>query len=878
MLDDTRPDPDLLLAAIQKEDAEKQRGILKIFLGMAAGAGKTYSMLKAAQLQRVARRTVIIGYVESHGRKETDALAEGLEVVPRKPIVHRGVTVTEMDLDAVLARKPQLAIVDELAHTNAPGCRHTKRYQDVIELLDAGIDVYTTLNVQHIESRSGTVREITGATIHETVPDSLIDNAEIELVDLSPDVLLKRLDEGKVYIPERAKTAARNFFQKGNLTALREIALRVAAERVGQDVRDYMQAQHIDGPWKTGHRLLVAVSPSPFSEQMVRWTRWLADSLECSWIAVHVETSRSLTEVEQTRLTRNLTLAKELGAETRTTMDEDIVGGLLRIARAQNVTQIVVGKPDHYPWHRFLRGRSLLSRLVRESGNIDVHIVRVDSADARSKRAPLLRMPAKAEWKQYAAVFGVVGVMTLINLLLSPIIGVRSMALIFLLLVVVLALRVGRGPVYLAAALSALSWDFVFLPPRYTFHIKSFEDAIMFAMYFVVAVAMGQLISRIRAKERIDTRREERASAIYLLTLELGDAASGQEIERVIVDNIARVFNAEATLLLSDAGGRLLGDLPEKELGAAQWAFDHGKLAGRFTDTLPMAEAMYLPLRTTGDVLGILRLHWRQTANPTREQCDLLDGFQRHIALVLDRQRLRDVEEQTRILTESERLSKVLLNSISHELRTPITAIQGAVSAMLAVEEPAVQRVLSSEIQQAAERLNSLVGNILDMTRIESGHVKPHMDWCDVTDLFHVSLKRTEHALAGHSVDTDVPPTLPLVRMDFVLMVEALANLLFNAAAHTPLGTHVQLSAAVEDKELIMTVADRGPGLPPTALEHVFEKFYRAPGAAAGGTGLGLSIVQGFVEAQGGHIEAQNRPVGGAAFSIRVPLSEVPTI
>ena len=872
-----RPDPDALLASLKKEEAQAKRGGLKIFFGMAPGVGKTYAMLEAAQKLRAAGRDVVIGYLETHGRAETDALAEGLSVIPRKPFVYRGVTLTDMDLDAVLARKPSLALVDELAHTNAPGARHPKRFQDVLELIESGIDVFSTMNVQHLESRAGTVREITGATIHETVPDSVLDVAEIEIVDLPPDELLKRLDEGKVYLPERADAALRNFFRPGNLIALREMALRVAAEQIGQDVRDYMKAQQIAGPWKTGHRLLVAVSPSPYSEQMVRWTRRLVDSLECSWVAAYVETSRVLTEDEQIRLTKHLTLARQLGAEVRTTVDEDIVRGLLRIARAQNVTQIVVGKSGENPFANLISGRSLLKRLVRESGNIDLHVIRAEP-ECGAKRAPLFRWPTESGPAQYLAATGIVAAMTAANLVLSRFIGPHSVGLIFLLGVVGMAMKLGRGPIYLAALLSALVWNYFFLPPRFTFYIQSFDDFMLFVMYFVVAAVMGQLISRIRAKERMDRRREERASAMYMLTLELGAAASFAQIERVAVENVGQVFNANTALLLPDAMGKLAGGFSEKELAAAQWAFDHATPTGRFTDTLPMTEAMYLPLQTTTAKLGVLRVNWRQTTLPTLDQRNLLDQFLRHIALVLDRQRLREAEALARIVAESERLGRALLNSVSHELRTPIAAIQSAAGGLTTATDTATQHALTGEIQEAAERLNRIVGNLLDMTRLEAGHLKARLDWCDVHDVINAALQRVEKKLAGRDVTVTSPADLPLARMDAVLMEQVLTNLLLNVALHTPAGTPVQVMATVEDGAVKLSIADRGPGLPPDALDRIFDKFYRAPIAPAGGIGLGLSIVKGFVEVQGATIRAENRAGGGALFTIALPPGEPPKI
>ncbi|MCX6992050.1 MAG: sensor histidine kinase KdpD [Kiritimatiellaeota bacterium] len=870
-----RPDPDELLADLHREEKRQKRGTLKVFLGMCAGVGKTYAMLEAAQKAKREGRDVVIGYVETHGRRETEVLTEGIEAIPRKPVVYRGTTLSEMDLDAVLARQPPLAVVDELAHTNAPGSRHPKRYQDVMELLDAGIDVYTTLNVQHIESRADTVREITGATIRETVPDTILAEAEIELVDLSPEDLLQRLAEGKVYVPERAEAAARNFLREGNLIALREMALHLAAERVGQDVRDYMQARKIAGPWKTGHRLLVAVSASPYSEQMVRWTRRLADSLGCTWIAAHVETSRVLSEEEQTRLTRNLSLARALGAEVRGTTDEDVVRGLLRVAREQNVTQIVVGTPYVLGPSILSAGARRLQRLIREAGSIDVHVVRAEGHEDVNRR-PLWCLPAEAEWPQYFKAVAVVGAVTLVNEALAGLIGSRTVGLIFLMTVVGLAMFLNRGPVYLAATVSALVWDLLFLPPPLTFNIGNFEDAVMFAMYFIVALAMGHLISRIRARERMDRRREERATAMYMLTLELGDASTWEEIEHATVSNVERAFKADAALLLPDASGNLRGDLPEKELGAAVWAYEHVQPAGRFTDTLPMTEAIYLPLHTGGGALGVLRLRWRQSSPPTIEQRTMLDGFQRHISLVVDRQRLRESKAHSHLLAESERLSQVLLNAVSHELRTPIAAIETAASGWHPGLDPALQNALVAEIREATARLSRLVANLLDMARLESGHVKPRMDWCDVNDIVNAALKRGGSVLANRDVSVKIPSSFPLVQADSRLIEQALVDLLFNAAMYTPAGTPVEVNAVVEEQKVAITVADRGPGLSAEAIPRIFDKFYRAPGAAAGGTGLGLSIVKGFVEAHGGNVHVVNRPAGGAAFTITLPLQETP--
>jgi len=885
-MDDGRPNPDALLASLQQQEAQAKRGRLKVFLGMSAGVGKTYAMLEAAHRACREGREVVLGYVETHGRKETDALVGGLPLVPRRKLEYRGVALEEMDIDAVLARRPQLALVDELAHTNAPGSRHTKRYQDVVELLDAGIDVCTTVNVQHVESRADTVRQISGATVSETVPDSVLDGAEIEVVDLPPDELLKRLDEGKVYLPDRAEAAMMNFFRIGNLTTLREMALRLAAEHVGQDVRDYMEAMQIAGPWKSGHRLLVAVSASPYSANMVRWTRRLADSLDCPWLAVHVERPEALAEEAQTRLTQNLALARELGAEVITTADMDVARALLRVARQHNVTQIVVGKPGGLRVLDRLRAATFLRRLIAASGDIDVNVVRADKADTQPKVGRVT--PAfDSQLRQYGIGVAAVAVSTGFNAALDAFVGHYALALIYLLAVVPLALFVGRGPVFLAATLSALLWNFFFLPPRHTFLITNVQDALMFGMYFVVALVLGQLTARIRAQERAERRREKRSTALYLLTRDLADAATVDEMSQRLVAQVGRVFDCSVALLLREADGSLARTphpasplaLTEKEQGVAAWAYRFAKVAGRFTDNLPLSEALHLPLVTRQGVIGVLCVRLASDRPPTLEQRDLLDAFARQAALVLDRLRLAAEAEQARVVAESERLSKSLLNSVSHELRTPIAAITTAVTALDGIkpgDPPELARALTGEIQASTARLNRLVANLLDMTRLESGRVKPRLEWCDVKDLVNAAVRKTGKELAQHRVAVSLPPHLPLVKLDAVLMEQVLLNLLVNAACYTPPGTRVEIAARASARELSLTVADRGPGLPPESIPHVFEKFYRVPGAPAGGTGLGLSIVKGFTETQGGRAEAANREGGGAVFTLCFPIAEAP--
>jgi two-component system sensor histidine kinase KdpD len=877
---DTRPNPDALLSSLQREEAVKKRGRLKVFLGMCPGVGKTYAMLESARREIAAGRDLVIGYVETHGRKDTDALAEGLPTLPRRTLEHRGIKLSEFDLDAALERHPRVILVDELAHTNVPGARHPKRWQDVQELLDAGIDVITTLNVQHVESRADTVRQITGAEMREIVPDSVLDNAVIELVDLPPAELMQRMQEGKVYIPERAAAAAGNFFREGNLTALRELALRLVADHVGADTREYRQIQTGAGQWKTGHCLLVAVGAGPYSEPLIRWTRRMADGLRCRWLAVHVENPQPLVEAAQARLEKNLATARELGAEVIATADDDLVRGLLRVAREQNVTQIVVGKPGGAGLGEWFRGDRLLRRLTRESGDIDLHVVRAEKT--ASAEAPRLWRPAfQSSPKSYGYAVGAVALTSLFNLLLTQVAGPRAPGLVFLLVVILLALKLGRGPVLLAGALSALVWDYFFLPPVYTFIIRSTEDAILFGLYFVTSIVLGQLVARIRAQEQAERTREERATMLYEMTRDLAEAASRDEVAWQLLSQVNRVFQCPVAVAL-EWNNRLTPypdntlALSDKELSVADWAFRQRKAAGRFTDNIPGAEALHLPLATDRKAFGVLALGF-SGKRLSLAQRDLLETAARQASLVLDRIELRNAAEQARLLAESEKFSRTLLNSISHELRTPLAASTSAAAALtLGSATPEQKQQLVAEIQTANARLNRVVGNLLDVARLESGKVLPRLDWHDARDLVQTTLREIERELAGHPIAQDLPPGPMLVRFDVSLIQHALANLLLNAANYTPPGTPIDIIAMMSRGDLVITVADHGPGIPEDLLPRIFDKFYRAPTAPAGGTGLGLTIVKGFVEAHGGTVTAGNRPEGGAIFSMRLPQPEKP--
>ncbi len=879
-MENHRPDPDALLAAIQKEEIRQQRGKLKIFFGMAAGVGKTYAMLEAARQQLAAGQAVAVGYAETHGRAETEALLAGLPLIPRQKLEYRGHVFEEMDLDTILARRPGLALVDELAHTNVPGTRHRKRYQDVIELLEAGINVYTTLNVQHLESRADTVRQITGVTVHETVPDSMLELAnEIELIDLPPEALLQRLVEGKVYVPDQAEMAAQKFFRLGNLTALREMALRFTAEHVDQKLQDYMQVKHIAGPWKSGERLMVAVGPSPFSERLIRWTRRMAYNLEAPWLAVYVEGAQPLSTEAQTQLDRNLNLARELGAELVMTTGQKVSEVLIRVARQRNVTQIVVGKSLHHSVQEWFHG-SLVDQVIRQSGPIDIYVVTAEKGENRPKPFWMWPRLETGAGQYLLALLTVIGV-TLLNLLLLPLVSYQAIGFIFLFTVLVLAVLVGRGPISMAAAVSALLWDFLFIPPRFTFVISNMADMMMFGSYFGVALITGNLAARLREQERAVRRREKYTDTLYALTRDIARAAGLTEILNAAIHHLGQLFEVDVAILLTAKGQLPLQVKPgstfiptEKELSVAAWVFDHRQPAGRFTDTLSAAEAQYLPLLVPSGIVGVIGL---RRARPLAQDA-LLSTCLKQVALAIERKFLDEAAAQNKMLTESEKLYKTLLNSISHELRTPITAITGAAGSLLdpRVTQPEMRLALTQEIQEAGVRLNRLVENLLDMTRLESGMIKLNRDWGDVNDLIGVALKQLKPKLAYHELIVDVAPDLPLAQFDFVLMEQVLHNLLDNAITYTPAGTRLRLTARVEGTELVISVADRGPGLPPESIGHIFDKFYRVSGSVAGGIGLGLSISRGLVEAHGGTLSVENRAHGGARFIIRLPLGQPP--
>jgi len=875
-----RPDPDALLASLKREEARQKRGKLKIFLGMCPGVGKTYAMLQAARQQQTEGIDVLIGVAETHERKETQALLEGLTVASKLKIEYRGTLLEEMDLDTVFMIRPQLAVVDELAHSNVPGSRHPKRYQDVLELLAAGIDVYTTLNVQHVESRAEAVYQITGVRVHETVPDSIVDGAdEIALIDLSPEQLRQRLDDGKVYLGERAVTAADNFFREENLTALREMALRLTAERVNQDLREIMTEQKIEGPWKSGERLMVAIGPTPFSESLIRWTRLAAASLNASWLAVYVETAKTLDEDEKKRLTRNLTLARQLGAEVIVKSGSDVAGILLEVARQNNVSQICVGKPYGNPLWDWFRSGSLIQQLIHKSGDIDIHMVRVKSVGL-GKSKHRRRAMAAAKPQEFGITLLIVAGVTALSFFVEQFSGYSSVSLIYLLGVVLSGMILNRWSVLLLAASSAVLWDYLFIPPRFTFLINKPHDAMMFGMFFVTALVMGHITTRLREREQAERKQEDRLNTLYQLTRIIAMTRESKEAIKNALGKLEEVLQVRGAIFLTDSKGRpdfeksRCGNLvlSGKERSVATWAFQKREAAGRFTETLPEAENFHLPLVSMNKSLGVLVICPLQDRIWTLDQRTLLESFASLMTVMLEKDILMRMAEDAKVKTEAEKLQTALLDSVSHELKTPLTIIAGSAEHLEKTDKDPESHKLVLEIRTASRRLLQTVNGLLNMTRLDSGSLQLNLEWHDVRDIIGSAVENLGEQLSRHKLVTRYADTLPPVRVDAEIIRQVLANLLSNAAAYSPKGTEIIISAQMDENTLVLGVIDHGLGIAEEDTDRIFEKFYRGKNVPTGGLGLGLSIAKRFVEAHGGQIGVYNQKGSGACFEIRLPV------
>ncbi len=884
----TRPDPDELLARVQAEEQQDQRGHLKIFLGYAAGVGKTYAMLEAAHQRKDEGIDVVIGYVETHGRLETEAMAKGIEIIPRKQIEYRGVKLPEMDIDAVLSRHPRLALVDELAHTNAPGSRHAKRYHDVEELLSVGIDVYTTLNIQHLESMNDVVAQITGTTVRETIPDRVLDEVtDIELIDLPPEELLNRLKEGKVYIPEQAERAIGKFFRKGNLTALRELSMRRAAERVDDQMRSYMETRAISGPWAAGERLLVCISAGTLSERLVRSTRRLADELKAEWFAVFVETpdQASMPQEQRDRIARLLQLAEELGAQSSIIPGRSVAETVMEYARRHNVTKVIAGKPVRSFWIDLIRG-SVVDQLVRLSGPIDIYVVSSETEPFTVTKAETWQ--PHRPWRRYLGALGIVAVATGLGAIIAPYISPTNLIVIYLLAVVVSALFLGRGPAILTSFLSVAAFDFFFVPPYLTMAVSDLQYLLTFIGLLIVGLIISYLVTQVRYQADSAQRREAQTAALYDLGRDLTVAAGLDEIVQTVIDRISQTFSREVAIFLPEGKElKLFRSSPglqvsEKEAAVAAWAFEHGQPAGKGTDTLPEASMRCQPLRTGHGIIGVLGAKPSDSSGYlSPDQRRTLDAFANQVALAIERARLLDQARQAELLEATEKLQTALLNSISHDLRTPLVSITGALSSLQEgpVLDDEIQRNLLDTAREEADRLNRLVGNLLNMTRLEAGAIHIHNEPCDIQDLIGSSLEGLGPRLDARPIKLDLPDNLPLVPLDFVLVGQVLFNILDNALKYSPVSSPIEIRARVVNSQVEISVTDHGVGIPPEDLTKIFDKFYRVQRPDnVSGTGLGLSISKGIIEAHGGKIWAENRARGGTTIRFALPLEGQKTL
>ncbi|TDR81388.1 DUF4118 domain-containing protein [Paludibacterium purpuratum] len=889
---DQRPDPDELLNQLKRDEAEAQRGRLKIFFGACAGVGKTYAMLSAAQERVASGGQVVAGVVETHGRKETEEKLVGLERLPMKEVEYKGHKLQEFDLDAALAIAPPLILIDEFAHSNVPGSRHPKRWQDVEELLAAGIDVYTTLNVQHLESLNDVVGQITGIVVRETLPDKVFDSAdEVSLVDLPPEELLGRLHAGKVYIAHQAKRAVDNFFRKGNLLALRELALRRTADRVDAQMRAYRADQAIKPVWQARERLLICLGPAPGGEKLVRSAKRMAANLDADWIVVYVETPhlQRLPQESRDRVLKVLKLAQELGAETSVLAGAALAETVEAYAHSRNVSKLVVGKSPRSRWSQVFRP-TLVDELSRRNSQFDIYVVGNDLAggeEGGSRRrhagGGLFEAPeARARQRLgYLAAFGVTAATTVLAGVLASVLDLSNIIMIYLLVVVGIAVRFGRGPGVLASFISVALFDFFFVPPRMSFSVSDTQYIVTFIVMLSVALTISQLTARMSFSARIATHRERRTRALYDLGRELAGALTAQQIVEIGASHVEALFQARCEVLTPNSHEQVRALLSTgiADVGVAQWVYDHQQPAGLGTDTLPSNAALYMPLKAPMRTRGVLALVPQDVHEVfIPEQQRLLETCAAQIALALERVHYVEVAQDAIVAMESERLRNSVLSAISHDLRTPLTTMVGLSTLLAQTLSREQQLDVAHSIHDEALRMNNLVTNLLDMARLQSG-VRLNKQWQLLDDVVGSALRSADTSLVGHHLQIELPADLPLLAFDEVLIERVLVNLLQNAGKYTPPGSTIRLSAEVGIGEATVSVCDDGPGLPAGLESRLFDKFTRGTfESPTPGVGLGLAICRSIVEAHGGTIQGSNRVPHGACFTFTLPLGHPPVV
>jgi two-component system sensor histidine kinase KdpD len=872
--------PDAFLARVQEEEQESAKGRLKIFFGAVAGVGKTYAMLQTAKRMKADGLDVVVGYVETHGRKETAALLDGLEQLPLKKLSYKETEQQEFDLDLALKRRPELILVDELAHTNAVGSRHKKRWQDVEELLDAGIDVFTTLNVQHVESLHDLVDHITGIPVQERVPDSIIERAvDIELIDLPPDELINRLKEGKVYVHDRALHALDNFFRKGNLIALRELALRATAERVEAQMQQYKLSRQINEPWPTTEKILVCVGPSPLSPTVIRAARRMAAGLRAKWMVAYVQTPHSayMSEADRSRVIQTMRLAEQLGAETRELMGRSVSEEIVKCARQNNVSKIVVGKPAKPRWQEIIRG-SVVDELIRNSGIIDVYVITGEKNSDTSSNFHYSKKRTK--FSHYMKALLTVALFTGLARLMLPFFESSNVVMAYMLGVVITATYYGRGPSVMASVLSVAAFDFFFVPPYLTFAVSDTQYVITFAVMLTVALVISTLTTRVKQQAEAARQREQRTYALYAISRELSSTMDLEDIVEKGLSHISEVFHGQTALYLPDdkeslaifARGLGRNALWSVDQGVAQWVFRNKKPAGAGTDTLPAANALYVPLMGYKKVIGVLAVGLPEDDRMVSpDRLHLLETFANQIAITCERAGLNKENERARVQMRSEQLKNALLSSVSHDLRTPLATIAGA-AGTLADKDSALSkdqsRALATEICSQAMRLNKQVSNLLAVTKVEAPELTLAKEECLVEEIIGAAISALEVQPKDGKIIVQLEDPSLDVNVDEPLMQQAIINLLDNALKHTQNDSQIKVTAAALGDEVVISVADNGPGISDKDKSRVFDKFQRGENPQAEGSGLGLAICKGIVLAHGGRIWIEDQKPRGAIFKI----------
>ena len=889
-----RPDPDSILKKIDKE----ARGKLTVFLGATAGVGKTYTMLESAHERLLEGLDVVIGWVDTHGRRETERLVDGLPKLPVKTLEYRGKILPEMDIDAILTRKPELVLVDELAHTNIPGSRNVRRFQDVEELLSAGINVYTTLNIQHIESLNDVVAQVTGVVVRETVPDYVIDQADkVQLIDIPSEDLIERLKEGKVYIPGQAEQALRKFFRAGNINALRELSLRYTASRVDKDLSDYMREHKIDGPWPASGRVMVCVSGSPFSAQLIRVASRLASGVKAECLAVHIDvTKQQASDAERNRIAQNMRLAEDLGAKTLSVEASDLTKKILELAQSHNVTAIVIGKPRRGRLWECFHG-SVVNRLIRNSGNLNIYVIQTGHEPESANEAKIVTAQGKNTEEIFPYVYSLlmVAAITLVGFVIRDEIEPGNIALLYQLPVVLSAYWWGRWPAYFTGVFSVLAFDYLFVPPFYTFSVDDMRYLWSFFTFLIVAFVIGGRTELLRREAVAAKLREKNTQALFEFSREIAAVIDLDTIVRQLAKRVADALGRRIMVMLPDEKGRLSvyadfrpveGDChtlrqpiaDSAEAAVAAWAYEHRRIAGRSTETLSGADNLYIPLATRESVVGLLGVKVVEKLI-TPEQQKLMEAWAALAAIAIERVRLTEKAREATLVLESDRLRTALLNSISHELRTPLASIMGSASTLLesdSLYSADERHELLESITDGSKRMNLILSNLLDTARIESGMMKLKYDWCDIEDVIGTALQHLSEQVENRRLEINIRDEIPLLQGDCVLLGQVVLNLVDNALKYSPADSSIEIQASATNEELTVSVADHGIGIPATDMEKIFDKFYRVQHGESSipGTGLGLSICKSIVEAHGGKIWASNRSEGGAVISFSLPLTK----